>query len=175
MAFPNSEAARPSTTDLRFGEVLRRLDFQDKVLDKLANGSADVIATINRIEKVQIENIEQLRAMARANQTAIETLDKKIDHKDHTSIDRDKVQVSMIRDETSAREAAMDKQQKDHDIDIASLKDDIKAVDGKVETLKDKVTDAITLTRVILALSAITAIAIAGAVFSGHISVVLHP
>lgn len=101
---PNGDQARATTTDLRFSEILRRMDLQDRILEHLDNAS-------NRIEKSQIENNEQLKARSEANTVAIKNLDAKVEHKDQSSIARDKQQVFMIRAEEAARDKALKEQE----------------------------------------------------------------
>src|SRR5689334_8353417 len=93
---------------------------QTKKFMEMASG------TLSRIEKNQIENFEQLSARSTANTTAIKNLDTKVDHKDQSSIERDKQQVLMIRQETTDREEAMAERRRAHDKDISEIKTDIK-------------------------------------------------
>lgn len=165
---PNGEQSRPTTTDLRFSEILRRMDGQDRILELLQT-------TTTRIDRIQIENNEQLKARSEANTTAIKYLDTKVEHKDQTSIARDEQQVVMIRQEQADREAAMAERRRAHDADIAKLAASIETVNTNVEKLREKVSDAVILTRIILFITAGFVLAFVGGLLSGHIGFVITP
>lgn len=162
------QSARPTTTDLRFADLQRRMDSQDRVLEKLDNGSATIVASQFRIEKALIEATEQLKARSEANTTAIKNLDDKVEHKDQSSIARDQQQMVFIRAEETAREAAMAERRRAHDADIAGLRADIKEINAKVS-------DSVMLTRILLFVVAAFAVAVIGAAVTGHLGIVVHP
>ncbi len=158
MAFPNSEqASRPNTTDLRFAEVVRRLDGQDKMMEKLVTGTDALREIANRIERAQIENIGQVKADIQARKVEEERLDKLILHKAATSIDRDKQQVIMIQDEEKARQS------------------DVAVLNGKIDKITDKLGDVFVTNRIILFLTTAVVLAVIAGVISGRIGVVLTP
>jgi len=107
-------------------------------------------ATLNRIERVQIENHEQLRARSVANSLAIEN-------------------------EASARKVADEMLNKKHDSDVAEINKKVDDLTAGFEKLKDKVADSVTLTRIVLFVLAALAIAVISAVVLGKIGIVINP
>src|SRR5690348_15539054 len=101
---PNGEQSRPGTTDLRFAEVSRRLDGQDKVLEKVSTGIDQLTAASFRIEKFQIQTNEQLTARSEANYKAIELLGKRVEQDYLASVKRDEQLGGMVAQEKADRE-----------------------------------------------------------------------
>jgi hypothetical protein len=166
---PNGDqSARPTTTDLRFADLSRRMDSQDRVLERLESGDNNIAASQFRIEKLIIETTEQLRARSEANTLAIKNLDAKVDHKDQSSIARDKQQVEMLRAEETARQLVDKMADTKHDADVADI-------NTKIDKITDKLGDVFVTNRVILFLTAAIVVAVIVGVVSGKLGIVVNP
>lgn len=145
--------------------VLLERSEQTKAFMELASANLGKLSdTVVRIEKTQIETVAELRARSEANSTAIKHVNEKIESVDE-KVDQEK----------STREAAMLERRRAHDDDIAGLRKDIKNVGDKVETLKDKTADAVTLGRITLFVIGALVLAVTTAAITGHLGIVIHP
>lgn len=113
--------------------LLERSKNTERLMDTVVKNLGALNDTVNRIERVQIETRENLTARSEANSKAITSLDAKVDHKDQSSIARDAQQVTMLREETAARNAALREQREQHDQDISEIKAEIKSMADKLE------------------------------------------
>lgn len=81
---------------------------------------SEVAAALNGFQLNFTRELLATAAQSTANKTAIEALDRKVDHKDQSAIARDQQQVTMLRDEAAARDKAL----AEIKADLAAIKKD---------------------------------------------------
>jgi len=155
------------------------------MLERLTAVQSDVSKISDTLDKVNgtVTDIQLSNVSARERLGALEV---RVEHNRTVADGHNLELVRLIREEREAREQslraeheervkAMAERKLAHDGDIGDLKVDIEAVNHKVDTLADKVADAVTLARVTLFVIGAAAVAVIGAAVTGHISLVLHP
>lgn len=94
---------------------------------------ADIAATVNLIQRTQIETNERLQARSEANAKAIVSVETLVRENEKASKARDAQMASVVRDERDARAKALEEQDAKHAADIEDIKSDIKAMSAKLE------------------------------------------
>lgn len=121
-----------STAD-KLAVLIERSKTTERFIQTANQSLTGLTDIINRIERTQIQHNESLTARSEANRLAIVNLDAKVDHKDQSSIARDRQQVEMLREEGRERETALAEQDARHAKDIESIRADIQDMSEKLE------------------------------------------
>lgn len=119
---PGTDELRGASPDGQLAVLIDRSKGMESVLSGLRSDIGRLGEVINKIAGDNAVTYERLLARSDANRTAIEVLDKKVEHDRGTSIARDQQQVTMLQAETAEREKQLRDMAERHDREMQGIK-----------------------------------------------------
>lgn len=158
-----------SNVDVKLATLLERSKTTEKFAEVAGRALTSLSETIQRIERTQIEQNTSLTARSEANSKAIAALQALVEHKAGSSIERDKQQVYMLREEERIRKEADDRlrseRQEELDEQAARHDAEIAAINLRLDKMADKLDNAVFWARIMAGVAALAGV-VAGAAVS---------